>query len=310
MAGAVALGVVLLGGGSSGPTHGDFVSRANALLAPVANGDRALGSALSAVHKAGDLPPVQDAASRAAIAISRAQVTAGLLSAPAADEPTLRLLERALTDDLTAAQRLDAAASRLTPARAAAAATAAEGAGRSWAALGAADGKLTVPSGKGAAGLVALARSTPLPTDRQWVSAIDALLLGSAGDDGATAALVDDVEVDRGHDATAATRRIDGIVARRQRLQSRIAALTPPDRFRAAAALLRASVASSLADALATQQFVHSWYLSDATSYNGQFGHHYDAMHLAARQEAAFLRRYDALRSSVLGLKPLAVSGY
>ena len=244
--GAIALGVVLIVGGSGGPTHGDFVSRVNALLAPVANGDRELASALSAVQRPDDLPPVRAAASRNATAISRAQVTASVLRAPARDEPTLRLLERALRDDLAAAQRLGAAAVQLTPARATAAATAADDARRSWVALGAADGKLTVPSGDAATGLEALARRTAPPTDRRWVSAIDALLLGSAGDDGATAALVDDVELDRGHDPTAATRRIDGIVARRLRLQSRIAALTPPARFRAAAALLRASVASSL----------------------------------------------------------------
>jgi hypothetical protein len=237
-------------------------------------------------------------------------VTAGLLGAPARDEPTLRLLERALRDDLAAAHQLGSAAVQLTPARATAAATAADDARRSWVALSAADGKLAVPSGNAATGLEALARRTPPPTDRGWVSAIDALLLGSAGDDGATSALVDDVELDRGHDPTAATRRIDAIVARRLRLQSRIAALTPPARFRAAAALLRASVASSLADALATQRFVHAWYLSDATTYNSQFGHHFDAMHRAARQEAAFLRRYNALRAGVLGLKPLGVPGY
>ena len=308
--GAIALGVVLIVGGSGGPTHGDFVSRVNALLAPVANGDRELASALSAVQRPDDLPPVRAAASRNATAISRAQVTASVLRAPARDEPTLRLLERALRDDLAAAQRLGAAAVRLTPARATAAATAADDARRSWVALGAADGKLTVPSGDAATGLEALARRTAPPTDRRWVSAIDALLLGSAGDDGATAALVDDVELDRGHDPTAATRRIDGIVARRLRLQSRIAALTPPARFRPAALLLRASVASSVADALATQRFVRSWYLSDATSYNSQFAHHHDAMSRAAGQEAAFLRRYNALRARVLHLKPLGVSGY
>ena len=55
---AIAIGVVLIaGGGSSGPTHGDFVSRVNALLAPVANGDRELASALSGVQGPGDLPP-------------------------------------------------------------------------------------------------------------------------------------------------------------------------------------------------------------------------------------------------------------
>src|SRR5262249_8495183 len=160
--------------------------------------DRELASALSAVQAPGDLAPVRAAAGRTASAVSRAQVTASLLRAPARDEPTLQLLERALRDDLAAAKQLGAAATRLTPAGATAAAGAAAEARRSGPARGAADGKLAAPSATAAASLETLARRTPAPTDRQWVSAIDALLLGSAGDASATAALVNGVEVDRG----------------------------------------------------------------------------------------------------------------
>ena len=210
----------------------------------------------------------------------------------------------------------------MTRGGAAAVAVAAQGAQSSWAALAAAEPGLAIPSdtsrlgparlqalavaGQAAAARERAARAAVVAADRVWVREIDTLLRQSAAGREEPKALVDDVESAQVK-AGAAIRRVDAIVAQRRALRKAIAAQAPPPHFRAVTPLLRQSIGSSLADALATQRFIDAWYRSDSKAYNHYFGQHYDAMNRTHAERAAFLERYNALRARFLHLKPIAV---
>lgn len=311
--------IVLASGGSSGPS---FTTKANEILAPVAQVDGALDAKLQAADRPTQLGAVNAAAASARQEVVRAQGAAAVLDVSGSQKAAKALLDQALAANLAYLDKVTSASNSLVGPRATAAATAAQQAAQSFTSLAAAEPKLTVPATSAFLSvnqLQALATAQEKQTAakqakaqsasalRSYVRSIDGLLQNSAETRTNLGGLIGDIQNNQ-ITATEAISQISSIINQRQDLQNQVAAVASPAPFRTVAEKLRSSIAAALADDYAIQGWISAWYDNNPYSFNRAYAKHEQATTAATTAKRGFLADYNRLRARYLHLPPLDVS--
>jgi hypothetical protein len=145
------------------------------------------------------------------------------------------------------------------------------------------------------------------PTPSDYANAVDSALIDSARTRTGLGDLINGVN-NGSYDATSAADAISSIIDQRRQLLADVQAVEPPAAFARSAELLKASLITALSDDLAIESWIEAKYQGDSAASRAALQRNERLSQQATVAKAQFLRVYNSVRKSLLGLAPIDVT--